>query len=162
MPSLLKIGFSLKDPALRARELANTGSPHPYKVEYEALLDNPLETEQRAHRHLGKLREGREWFRCELQQAISAIQLVAQGPIFLENRYSSPGEAKREVNAATAISEKPASGVIARPPGTYEGACTHCRANVQFTLHPSDTSKKCPECFRLTLVSGFRRRNFVI
>ncbi len=35
MPGLLKIGFSTKDPLLRAKELANTGSLHAYVVEYD-------------------------------------------------------------------------------------------------------------------------------
>ena len=30
MPDLVKVGFSTKDPTLRASELNHTGSPHPY------------------------------------------------------------------------------------------------------------------------------------
>lgn len=35
MPGLVKIGYTMKDPELRAAELYNTGSPHPYKVDYD-------------------------------------------------------------------------------------------------------------------------------
>ncbi len=33
MPGLVKVGYSLKDPSLRARGLGNTGAPHQYEVE---------------------------------------------------------------------------------------------------------------------------------
>lgn len=41
MPNLVKVGFSSKDPELRAKELAHTGTPHPYVVDYEALVRDP-------------------------------------------------------------------------------------------------------------------------
>ena len=46
MPELLKVGFSTKDPLLRAKELSNTGSPQQYIVEYDALVLNPRGVEQ--------------------------------------------------------------------------------------------------------------------
>jgi hypothetical protein len=77
MPGLLKIGFSTKDPQLRARELANTGSPHPYVVEYDALVNAPHATEQRIHKALAHVREGKEWFRCAIPEAIAAARDAA-------------------------------------------------------------------------------------
>lgn len=74
MPGLVKVGFSTKDPILRACELGNTGIPHPYEVMYDALVDSPREIEQSVHRALQKEREGREWFRCSLETAIQAIR----------------------------------------------------------------------------------------
>ncbi|HCA5887194.1 GIY-YIG nuclease family protein [Pseudomonas aeruginosa] len=41
MPALVKIGYSTKAPEFRAKELNNTGNPHPYSVAYDALLTNP-------------------------------------------------------------------------------------------------------------------------
>ena len=64
MPCLVKIGFSTKDPLLRAGELADTGSPHPYSVIYDALVFDPHSIEQAVHAQLGASREGKEWFRC--------------------------------------------------------------------------------------------------
>lgn len=46
MPELVKVGYSTKDPDLRAMELNNTGAPHPYTVNYELLIENPREIEQ--------------------------------------------------------------------------------------------------------------------
>ena len=54
MPGLHKIGFSTKDPVLRAEELSHTGSPHPYTVVYDALVENARDIEQAVHRLLTK------------------------------------------------------------------------------------------------------------
>lgn len=35
MPGLLKIGYTMKDPRSRAKELEGTGIPTPYEVVYE-------------------------------------------------------------------------------------------------------------------------------
>jgi hypothetical protein len=76
MPDLIKVGFSTKDPELRAREFGGTHSPHPYIVEYEVLVNNPYKYEQLAHKELESYRENKEWFRCGLEQGISAIRDV--------------------------------------------------------------------------------------
>ncbi len=77
MPNLLKVGFSMKDPQLRAREFDGTGVPHSYHVEWDILLDNPRDVEQLAHRHLANFREAKEWFRCSVIEAIIAIKKAA-------------------------------------------------------------------------------------
>ena len=79
MPGLIKVGYSTKDPALRARELNNTGAPHAYLVEYEMLIEDPFQVEQQAHKSLRSFRENREWFRCSCEEAIAAIQRVSGG-----------------------------------------------------------------------------------
>lgn len=62
MPGLVKVGFSSKDPDLRASELNHTGSPHPYIVDYEVLTEHPRDIEQRVHRKLSEYREGGSGF----------------------------------------------------------------------------------------------------
>ena len=52
MPGIVKVGFSTKDPEMRAAELNNTGSPHPYTVDYEVLVDDPRNIEQLVHDRL--------------------------------------------------------------------------------------------------------------
>lgn len=49
MPKVLKVGYSTKDPELRANELHTTGVPHRYVVEYDALVEQPYKVEQRTH-----------------------------------------------------------------------------------------------------------------
>lgn len=87
MPDLVKVGFSTKDPDLRAAELNNTGNPHPYKVEYEVLVNEPRNVEQIAHRLLKNkdFHENKEWFNCSIELAVIAIREAADGGIFLEN-----------------------------------------------------------------------------
>jgi len=77
MPNLLKVGFSMKDPQLRAREFDGTGVPHSYQVEWDILLENPRDVEQLAHRHLANRREAKEWFRCSVIEAIQAVRKAA-------------------------------------------------------------------------------------
>lgn len=78
MPGLVKVGYSTKDPVLRAEELGSTGVPHPFEVVFDALVNSPREVEQRAHLRLAGRRERKEWFRCSASEAISAIRVEAQ------------------------------------------------------------------------------------
>jgi hypothetical protein len=77
MPGLVKVGFSTKDPALRAKELDSAGFPHPFEVEVDFLVDNPRDVEQKAHKYLSDYREGKEWFRCDVDVAAKAIRTCA-------------------------------------------------------------------------------------
>jgi hypothetical protein len=77
MPGLVKVGFTTKDPILRAVELGGTGVPHPFKVIFDILVDDPALVEKRAHAKLVGQREGKEWFRCDVQLAIAAIRTSA-------------------------------------------------------------------------------------
>jgi len=79
MPGLIKVRHSTKDPELRAQELNNTGSPHPYVVEYEMLIEEPYRLEQQVHKALRNHSEAKEWFRCSAEEAIAVIQRVAEG-----------------------------------------------------------------------------------
>jgi hypothetical protein len=79
MPGLIKVGHSTKDPELRARELNHTGSPHPYIVEYEMLIEEPFRVEQQVHKALVSCRERKEWFRCLAEEAVAVIQRVIEG-----------------------------------------------------------------------------------
>jgi hypothetical protein len=78
MPGLVKVGYSTKDPTLRAKELAGTGTPHPFRVVFDALVEEPRDVEQAVHAILGKHREAKEWFRCSSSQAITAIRSAAK------------------------------------------------------------------------------------
>jgi hypothetical protein len=84
LPGLVKIGFSLKDPVIRARELNHTGAPHPYAVAYDALVNEPRELEQRLHIHLNHAKEGKEWFKLAPKEAVAAIRKLAD-ELLLEN-----------------------------------------------------------------------------
>jgi hypothetical protein len=85
MPNLLKVGYSTKDPELRANELHTTGVPHRYVVEYDALVEQPYKVEQRTHALLALFNEKKEWFKCDIITAINAIRQAANCSIIHES-----------------------------------------------------------------------------
>ena len=85
MPDLLKVGYSTKDPALRANDLHNTGVPHRYVVEYDALVEEPYLVEQKVHKLLKDHHEDKEWFRCNVTEAIIAIRKVSSSSLIHES-----------------------------------------------------------------------------
>lgn len=85
MPGLVKVGYSMKDPELRAQELNHTGSPHPYEVEYDALVDEPRDIEAAAHKMLASYSEGKEWFRCTPADAVGVIRDLSRDCLKFEN-----------------------------------------------------------------------------
>lgn len=88
MYGLVKIGFSTKDPSMRAKELGGSGIPHAHVVQYEALIHDAWNVEQMAHKLLDEKREGKEWFRCSVNTAVDAIKkAIGAGAIHLEKRY---------------------------------------------------------------------------
>jgi len=76
LPGLIKIGYSMKDPDMRAAELNHTGVPHRYVVEYEILIENPSDVEARLHKEFSNYHEGKEWFRTQPEQAIKTIKEI--------------------------------------------------------------------------------------
>lgn len=111
MPGLLKIGFSTKDPALRALDLNNTGSPHPYVVVYDALVHEPRDIEQRVHAALKAQCVGKEWFNCSREVAIRAIRRIADGSIITETSFSFPDAGRTQASDA-AWTLNPSTGVL--------------------------------------------------
>ena len=81
MPGLVKVGVTSKRPEKRAKELDETGSPTPYKVETAFLFSEAAERiEKRAHALLADVivRENREWFRCLPQVAAEKVLDAAE------------------------------------------------------------------------------------
>ena len=95
MPGLIKVGYTLKDPVLRANELYNTGSPHSYVVQYEVFVHEPREIEQRVHSALSDFKEAKEQFTCSLGDAVTAIRkVIGDGKILLERTSGDIESAK--------------------------------------------------------------------
>jgi len=74
MPSLLKVGFTLRDAALRASELSGaTGVPAGFVIEWTLPVEgNPQAVEKIAHARLSKASAGKEFFRASLEEAKTA------------------------------------------------------------------------------------------
>ena len=96
MPGIFKIGFTLNDPELRAKQLNSTGTPHPFVVDYEILVDEPHDLEQRVHKILQEFNENKEWFRCSFSQAVQVIHACYQGRIYYEGCLKAEREAELE------------------------------------------------------------------
>ena len=76
MPGLVKIGYTMNDPAIRAEELSGSSVPLPFVVAYKALVIGPKQIEQEVHGKLDskRLNEKREFFKCEPFEAIRYIR----------------------------------------------------------------------------------------
>lgn len=85
MPNILKIGYSTKDPEIRANDLHTTGVPYRYVVEYDALVDHPNKVEQIAHSLLYEFNVRKEWFNCDITTAINGIRKAANYTIIHES-----------------------------------------------------------------------------
>lgn len=90
MPGLVKVGYSTKDPVLRAEELNGTGLPHRFIVAYDVLVIEPREVEREIHEELFMYHEAKEFFRASVTLAVRTIDAVIarQGKeILLKKRY---------------------------------------------------------------------------
>ncbi|MEN9896864.1 MAG: hypothetical protein RLZZ66_513 [Pseudomonadota bacterium] len=87
MPDLVKIGFSTKDPDIRAAEFNNTGNPYPYTVKYQTWVNEPKNIEKSVHKILKDrgFHENKEWFNCSFEIAVSAIRETAGNDIIHES-----------------------------------------------------------------------------
>lgn len=121
MPDILKIGYSTKDPSLRAKELAGTGSPHPFRVVFDVLVENPRAVEQAAHSMLAAKREGKEWFRCSHSEAINAIKTCAKSVLLERNNLSHDGPSAQEFPAHTEEYKCPYHGCGKPAAYSYKG-----------------------------------------
>jgi len=76
MPGLVKIGKTTRDPASRALELHQTGVPFPFTVAHSVFAPDCHDLERSVHdaMTLCRLRPDREFFQCELDVAIAALE----------------------------------------------------------------------------------------
>lgn len=73
VPKHVKIGYTERDPHVRAKELNSTGLPGEYQVKYVVVIANPRAVEREAHTILASMRFDKEWFQCSVDQARAAI-----------------------------------------------------------------------------------------
>jgi hypothetical protein len=88
MDGLVKVGYSTKDPKIRAKDLNNIGSPYPYIVEVDVLVEEPYQIEQQVHRSMRHLSVGKEWFKCTPIEALYQILNVTRGRELLVSDHS--------------------------------------------------------------------------
>lgn len=80
MPGLIKIGRTLRDSRMRARELSSTGVPTPFQVAFELFDEQHDDLEARIHCELTDYRisTSREFFRYPLDKAIALLIQLAK------------------------------------------------------------------------------------
>ncbi|MCI5130989.1 MAG: GIY-YIG nuclease family protein [Candidatus Electrothrix sp. EH2] len=96
LQGLVKIGYTLKDPKLRAKELQSSGIPNDYKVAYEVLTITPREVEQKVHLSLKEYRDNKEWFKCSISQAVKTIRSIVQENKLYEKFYCEHQEREKK------------------------------------------------------------------
>lgn len=126
MPGLLKVGYSTKDPVLRVEELSGTGHPHPFCVEYDALVWEPRVIEQAVHLRLSDFHEAKEFFRITIDTAVSAI--------YAEIAARNEKVIVEEKNFACNVSGTRAWG---------PNHCSVCGASI------AKSDNRCPKCFAM-------------
>ena len=80
MPGLVKVGMTFRSPAERADELRSTGNAGRFIVAYELELDDPNFVEREAHKLLDECCVEKEWFRCSVGVAVSALHHASGMP----------------------------------------------------------------------------------
>ena len=83
-PRRLKVGFTLKDPLSRARDLVSTGTNGTFVVIYQALVNGPKSVEDDVHERLSDHRREGEWFEIDADTAVTTIRRCA-GAIHYES-----------------------------------------------------------------------------
>ncbi|WP_273280925.1 GIY-YIG nuclease family protein [Pseudooceanicola atlanticus] len=80
MPGILKIGRTTGEVEARAQALYQTGVPSPFSVEFEIYTPDCVKAESDAHAYLQNHRvsSSREFFQCEISEAIKALKDIKQ------------------------------------------------------------------------------------
>ena len=63
------------------KSLSTAGNPYEFKILARFRVVDPQKVESRAHRELSAVRTKKEWFRCSLEDATTAILAVAKGDL---------------------------------------------------------------------------------
>ena len=88
----MKVGLTYRAPSNRAEELRHTGNAGVFEVAYHLQVDDPVRVEREAHKHLEDFHEDKEWFRCTVDAAVSALHQAAG--VSLDTCLSSMGVAR--------------------------------------------------------------------
>ena len=91
IPGLIKIGYTDRDPSVRVSE-QHSGLPFPHDLEYEILVENAYNVEQKIHKKLIEYNESKEWFKMDAEDAVSYIKEIVSDGILLENYYKADRE----------------------------------------------------------------------
>lgn len=83
MPGLVKVGCTIHDPVLRAKQLsASTSAPVPFVVAYSRRVAVPFQVEAALHRYLAPYRanDSREFFKIPLHEVVRLMDEYEEVP----------------------------------------------------------------------------------
>ncbi|MFV3386150.1 GIY-YIG nuclease family protein [Pseudomonas sp. NY15364] len=111
VPNLLKIGFTDRDPEVRARELSNnTGVPGYWIVQKHWLVENAHSLEQRIFKDLSSQRVTGEFFKLELNDAINRVSKLLHTYGAINDDGLSPAELRKLEKSAERRRKKSSKG----------------------------------------------------
>jgi hypothetical protein len=142
MPDLVKIGYSMKDPRLRAKEFENTGMPSTYTVEYDVLVNNPRDLEQNLHNILLNFCEGKEWFRIKVTDAVDIIRKTVGNNIKLETIHNN------SINNSININSTSINNVI---------LCSDCCNYIRVDNTNKSPYIKCDKCSCIVHINSAKK-----
>jgi hypothetical protein len=82
MPSMVKVGYTHENTAVRARQIFTTGVPKPFQIEFFFLTENVEAVEAAVHKalHPKRVSNGREFFSVEIAEAVREIERHVREP----------------------------------------------------------------------------------
>jgi len=157
MEGVLKVGFSLKDPAIRSAELDSTGLPFRWQVEYFVFVDDPYTVEQQVHSELNYCHVSKEFFKLEITSAIVEIRKVINLLNYTLYFEECDFEKRKEADEKTVNTTLPKKSL--RPPVHKSSLNTfNKKNNIDQNIHrtnytaPKRTTynviENCPNCQR--------------
>ncbi|MBF0258331.1 MAG: GIY-YIG nuclease family protein [Desulfamplus sp.] len=102
MPDIVNVSYTMKDPAFRPAEMSHSESPYPYVIEHKFLVEKPHEFEKILTGRLEKQKEGKNWFRCSIEDAVAEIKNVER--VLEDRKLQKTLEAQRIRGTSAALS----------------------------------------------------------
>lgn len=89
MPGLVRVATTASDPVAAARELNSRGLPTPFRIVYEALIDDFMQVGAQVEKKLALRAKSGGWFNCSVFDAVLEIATVSSAKALIENAYAS-------------------------------------------------------------------------
>ena len=85
---ILKIGYTTRTPAARAKELSNTSVPTDFECVYYARVREPESNEARVHVKMASRKVGREFYKVTAEEAREFIRAAVGGSLLFDKLKS--------------------------------------------------------------------------
>lgn len=157
---LVKIGWTSRQPEVRALELYTTGVPSEYQIEYAAEVAAADAAEKHAHLILRKVRENasREYFRCTVSDAISVVREAAQRFGLISERFL--GVEREEAEALQRILATDRERAIAEEMQAIRAAAKSKATAEAFDAWHQKQKKECEAIYSAKIAESLTSASF--